>query len=63
MADICGQHFQVDFLVWKLLYFDSNITVIFFFFTKGPIDDNQTLVRMMAWRGTRGKSLSAQMMA
>ena len=52
--------FQMHFLEWKLLHFDSNFTE---FVPNGPIDNIPALVQIMAWRLLGDEPLSAPMMA
>ena len=46
--------FQMYFLEWKFLYFNSNFTK---FVPKGAIDNKPALVQVMAWRQTGDKPL------
>ena len=45
LLDTLTVHFQMHFYEWKVLYFDSNFTVVRF---KGPIDNVSALVQAMA---------------
>ena len=47
----CRRHFQIHFLLWKLLHFDSN-------FTNGPIKNHPALVLVTVWQWATTKPLS-----
>ena len=60
-----GQHFPDD--IFKCIFLNENILVLstiwLKFVPEGPIDNNTTLVQIMAWRQTGDKPLSEPMMA
>ena len=58
----CKWRFQINFPIWKMMYFDSNVTEIWSR-CKGPIDNRPALVKTIAWRRSGEKPLSEPMMA
>ena len=50
-----GQHFQINFLKWKMVYFDSNFADIC---TQGSIISKPALYKTIAWHQKRDKPLS-----
>ena len=52
------RHFQINFLVWKLFYFESHFHKICSQWTYGPISNNPSLIQSMAWRRTGYMPLS-----
>ena len=47
-AKICRWHFEIHFLEWKLLYFDSNVIEIC---SQGPQNNNKPVLgQIEAWR-------------
>ena len=50
-----GQHFQINFLKWKMVYFDSNFADIC---TQGSIISKPPLYKTIAWHQKRDKPLS-----
>ena len=55
-------HFHVHFLQCKLLYFYILINFSLKYVRKGPIENNPSLVQIMAWRRLGDKPLSEPMM-
>ena len=47
--------FKIDFLEWKVSYFDPHSTEVFFY--NDPINNMQALVQIMAWRQNRGQAI------
>ena len=48
----------MQFLEWKVFYFDSNFIEVF---PKGPIDSKSALVQVMGWCQTGNKTLAELM--
>ena len=55
----CRGYFYIIFPVWKLLYFESNFTIIFIFLMV-PIKNKQSLIKMMVWYLTDDKPFFKQ---
>ena len=58
----CRRHFQISFLVWKCLYFDSNLIEIVCN-ARVQLTTQPELIQKMAWRRSGDKPLSEPRMA
>ena len=52
------RHFQIGFLIWNFLYFNSIWQISMEFVSKATINYNPALIQIIAWCWTGDKPLS-----